>query len=74
MGKEIEIENVLTYRNLTDVRRESERELEKFSSRAVRMNGVLKKTGVIRYLMQIALCDSPMYEENISIIVVTGAV
>lgn len=43
MGKEIEIENVLTYRNLTDVRRESERELEKFSSRAVRMNGVLKK-------------------------------
>lgn len=54
-------------------RRESER--EKFSSRAVRMNGVLKKkTGVIRYLMQIALCDSPMYEENISKIVVTGAV
>lgn len=70
MGREIK--NVLTYRNLTDVRRERER--DKFSSRAVRMNGVLKKTGVIRYLMQIALCDSPMYEENISIIVVTGAV
>lgn len=42
-----------------------ERERERESSQAVRMNGVLKQTGVIRYLMQIALRESPMYEEHI---------